>query len=70
MAAVVRIKPGKYGTAIGLLLERGGAFQTRHERTLIVDVKQKQVLEEADLIETNGLKAGAGKEHGRKKDAS
>ena len=68
MPAAVKIKPGKYGSAIGLLLERGGAFQTRHERTLIVNSEQKKVLEEADLVETNGLKEGAGKEHGRKKD--
>jgi len=37
MPAAVKIKSGKYGRAIGLLLERGGAFQTRHERTLIVN---------------------------------
>ena len=68
MPAAVKIKSGKYGNAIGLLLERGGAFQTRHERTLIVNAEQKKVLEQADLVETNGLKEGAGKEHGHKKD--
>jgi hypothetical protein len=68
MPAAVKIKAGKYGSAIGLLLERGGAFQTRHERTLIVNSDQKKVLEEADLVETNGLKEGSGKEHGHKKD--
>ena len=70
MPAAVKIKAGKYGSAIGLLLERGGAFQTRHERTLIVNSEQKKALEEADLVETNGLKEGSGKEHGHKKDAS
>jgi hypothetical protein len=69
MPAAVRIKAGKYGSAIGLLLERGGAFQTRHERTLIVDSDQKKALEEADLVETNGLKQGSGRQHGHKKDA-
>jgi hypothetical protein len=69
MPATVRIKSGKYGVAIGLLLERGGAFQTRHERTLIVNSEQKKALEEADLVETNGLQEGSGKEHGHKKDA-
>ena len=69
MPAAVKIKAGKYGSAIGLLLERGGAFQTRHERTLIVDAEQKKALEEADLIETNGRKEGSGKEHGHQKDA-
>jgi hypothetical protein len=64
MPAAVRIKAGKYGSAIGLLLERGGEFQTRHERTLIVSSDQKKALEEADLIEPNGLKEGSGKEHG------
>ncbi len=70
MLAAVRIKAGKYGSAIGLLLERGGAFQTRYERTLIVNSEQKKALEEAGLIETNGSKDGSGKEHGQKKDAS
>jgi hypothetical protein len=69
MLVAVRIKAGKYGSAIGLLLERGGAFQTRHERTLIVNSAQKQALEEAELVETNGVKEGSGKDHGRKKDA-
>ena len=70
MPAAVKIQAGKYGRAIGLLLERGGAFQTRHERTLIVTPHQKQVLEDAGLVETNGTKAGSGKEHGHKKDVS
>jgi hypothetical protein len=68
--AAVKIKAGKYGTAIGMLLERGGTFQTRHERTLIVNSEQKKVLETADLIETTGVKEGSGKEYGHKKDAS
>jgi hypothetical protein len=69
MPAAVKIKAGQYGRAIGLLLERGGAFQTRHERMLIVSPDQKKALEEADLVETNGLKEGSGAEHGQKKDA-
>jgi hypothetical protein len=68
MPVALKIKAGKYGTAIGLLLKRGGSFQTRHERTLIVNSEQRKVLEEADLVETNGLKSG--KEHAHKKDAS
>ena len=70
MPAAVKIKDGKYGRAIGLLLERGGAFQTRHERTLIVNSDQKKALEEADLIETTGLKEGSGKDDGHQKDPS
>jgi hypothetical protein len=69
MPAAVKIKDGKYGSAIGLLLERGGAFQTRHERTLIVNSEQKKALEEAGLVETTGLKEGSGEDNGRKKDA-
>src|SRR5712691_8792457 len=61
MPAAVKIKAGRYGNAIGLLLERGGAFQTRHQRTLIVNSDQRKALEEADLVETNGLKDGSGK---------
>ena len=69
MPAAVKIKAGKYGSAIGLLLERGGAFQTRRERTLLVTAAQKKVLEEAGLVETNGVEQGKGKEHGQKTDA-
>ena len=70
MPAAVKIKPGKYGSAIGLLLERGGTFQTRYERTLIVNAEQKKALEEADLVETSGLQKGSGKEHGQKKNSA
>jgi hypothetical protein len=69
MPAAVRIKAGEYGSAIGLLLERGGAFQTRHERTLIVNAAQKKALEQAGVIETNGLKQVSGRHHGPKKNA-
>src|SRR5207244_12781138 len=69
MPAAVRIKAGKYGSAIGLLLEQGGAFQTRHQRTLIVDAAQKRALEGAGLLEANGSKQMSGKGHGQKKDA-
>lgn len=66
MPAVVKIKSGRYGSAIGLLLERGGTFQTRHERTLIVNADQKKALEKAGLVEANG---GSGKDHAHQKDA-
>jgi hypothetical protein len=69
MPAAVKIKPGKYGSAISLLLERGGAFQTRHQRTLIVNAQQRRALEAADLVEANGSKGVSGKHHGQKKDA-
>jgi hypothetical protein len=69
MHAAVRIKAGKYGRAIGLLLERGGAFQTRHERTLIVNPEQRKALEEAGLVETKTRTEGSGQENGEKKDA-
>jgi hypothetical protein len=35
MPAAVKIKAGQFGNAIGLLLERGGAFQTRPKVTLM-----------------------------------
>lgn len=69
MRAAVRIKAGNYGRAIGLLLERGGTFQTRHERTLIVDAAQQQALEQAGLIETIGSKPVSSKANGQKKNA-
>ncbi len=67
MPVAVKIKVGKYGSAIGLLLERGGVFQTRHERTLIVNSEQKKALEEAGLVETNGVQEKSGKEPGHNK---
>lgn len=70
MPVAVKIKASKYGSAIGLLLERGGAFQTRHERIPIVNSEQKKALEETGLVETNGLMEGPGKDNGHKKDAS
>jgi len=69
MPAAVKIKAGKYGSAIALLLDRGGSFQTRYERTLIVNSEQQKALEEAGFVETKGLKPVSGKEHGRKKVA-
>jgi hypothetical protein len=69
MPVAVKIKSGKYGTAIRMLLERGGSFQTRYERTLIVNSEQKSVLENAGVIETNGLDKGSRKTHGQKKNA-
>ena len=69
MPAPVKIKDGKYGRAIGLLLERGGSFQTRHQRTLIVNSEQRKILEEADLVETKGLTQRAGEKNGHQKDA-
>jgi hypothetical protein len=53
MPAPVKIKDGKYGTAIRMLLERGGSFQTRPERILIVTADQRKTLEDAELIETS-----------------
>jgi hypothetical protein len=69
MPAAVRIKAGRYGSAIAMLLDRGGAFQTGLERTLIVNAGQKEALEQAGLIETTRLKQTSSKENGQKKDA-
>jgi hypothetical protein len=69
MPAPVKIKAGKYGRAIGMLLERGGTFQTRDQRTLIVNSTQRRILEEADLVETKGLAHRVGDKNGHKKDA-
>jgi hypothetical protein len=70
MPAMVKIKEKRYGEAINLLLMRGGSFQTRHERLLIVTGEQLKVLEEAGLIETEGTNQESGKDNGHKKDAS
>lgn len=50
----VKIKADKFGQAIALLLQRGGAFQTRFEHTLIVNAEQRRVLQEAGLVAANG----------------
>jgi hypothetical protein len=55
MPTAVKIKTGDYGRAIGMLLRRGGSFQTRHENILIVNSEQRKALEEADLVEINGV---------------
>ena len=52
----VKIKADKYGEAIALLLEMGEGFQTRFERTLIVNAKQRRILEEADCVAGNARK--------------
>jgi hypothetical protein len=69
MPAPVKIKAGKYGRAIGMLLERGGTFQTRHRHILIVNSEQRKILEEADLVDTKGLTQRASDKNGHKKDA-
>ena len=50
----VKIKADKYGQAIALLLQSGGGFQTRFERTLVVNVEQKRALEQAGFVAANG----------------
>jgi hypothetical protein len=62
----VKIKPGKYGQAIGLLLRMGGGFQTRYERTLIVNGEQRRNLEAAGLVATNGAVPSPRKHRGQK----
>jgi hypothetical protein len=49
----VKIKPDKYGNAIGLLIRLGGGFQTRRENTLIVTREQLRILEEVGFVETS-----------------
>ena len=51
-----------------MLLERGGTFQTRHQHTLIVNSEQRKILENANLVETNGLTEGTRVKHAKKKD--
>ena len=62
----VKIKPDKYGKAIGLLLEMGGGFQTRHERTLIVNSQQRRILQEAGFVASNGTVPSTRKRRGEK----
>jgi hypothetical protein len=50
----VTIKPDKYGQAIALLLQMGGGFQPRFQRTLIVNSEQRRALKVAGVVATNG----------------
>ena len=62
----VKIKAHKYGQAIALLLQMGGGFQTRFERTLIVNFEQRRALEEAGFVAANGTGQKTGKGRGEK----
>jgi hypothetical protein len=62
----VKIKADKYGQAIALLLQRGGGFQTRFERTLIVNAEQRRALEEAGVVAANGREKKTRKVRGEK----
>jgi hypothetical protein len=62
----VKIKADKYGKAIALLLPKGGGFQTRFERTLIVNPEQRRALEEAGCVAANGTAKKARKGSGAK----
>jgi len=50
----VKIKPDKYGQAIALLLRLGEGLQTRHRRIMIVTSQQKQFLQQAGFVASNG----------------
>ena len=52
----VKIKPDKYGQAIALLIKKGEGFQTRFERTLIVNAEQRRILEKASVIVASSKK--------------
>jgi hypothetical protein len=62
----VKIKADRYGQAIALLLQLGEGFQTRFERTLIVNSEQKRVLEGAGLVAGNGTAMKTRKGRGEK----
>ena len=62
----VKIKVEKYGQAIALLMQMGGGFQTRFERTLVVSSDQRRALEEADFVAANGSVHKTRKDRGAK----
>ena len=62
----VKIKADKYGQAIALLMHKGGGFQTRFERTLIVNAEQRRVLERAGYVAANGTGPKPRKARGEK----
>ena len=62
----VKIKADKYGQAIALLLQMGAGFQTRFERTLVVNSEQRRALEAAGLVAANGSGQQTRRERGEK----
>lgn len=64
--AQVKIKSGKYGQAIAMLLQMGEGFQTRFQRTLIVNSRQRRILEEAGFVAANGAATKSGNRRGEK----
>jgi hypothetical protein len=62
----VKIKSGKYGQAIAILLQQGEGFQTRFQRTLIVNSQQRRILEEAGFVAPNGAATETGNRRGEK----
>jgi hypothetical protein len=62
----VKIKPGKYGQAIAMLLQMGDGFQTRFQRTLIVNSHQRRVLQDAGFVAPNGVATKTGNRRGEK----
>jgi hypothetical protein len=62
----VQLKAGNYGKAIALLLRNGGGFQTRFERTLIINQDQRRLLEEAGLVEKTIQNGQSRKSRGKK----
>lgn len=62
----VKIKSGKYGQAIAMLLQMGEGFQTRFQRTLIVSSQQRRILEEAGFVAANGAATRTGNRRGEK----
>ena len=65
MPGAVTIKAGNYGTAIRMPLERGGAFQTRDERTLIVNAEQRKDWGGATPAKCNSPKISRRRKHRR-----
>jgi len=62
----VKIKADKYGQAIGLLLQKGGGFQTRFPHTLLVTAEQRRVLDDAGCVAANGSAPKTRKGRGEK----
>jgi hypothetical protein len=63
----VKIKPDKYGNAIGLLIRLGGGFQTRYQNMLIVTGEQLRILEAAGFVDAGPAEEKASKPRGKTK---
>lgn len=67
MPAIAIRDEEKYGKALGLLIRRGGTFQTRPTRVLVIGLRQLEALVEAGLVRKSNHREAADRDKEAKK---